>query len=509
MLKRTLSLHTRLALGYCAFFALVLIMLGIGVYLAVQNALLGQMRHELQTSSELIQQDFDASNDELQNYFNDPAFLLRTHPRVEGLESPALYVQAATAAGVVVVTSPGLQGKLLPLDQSVRAAAMAGQAQTVEAQLGGSHVLMLVRPLLADQNIVGVLQVAQPLREIDQTLRLLMFSLAATGAMALLASLRGGAWLAARALRPVAEVAQTARQIVRAEDLAQRVRAASSDDEIGELISTVNEMLERLETLFTSQRRFVADVSHELRTPLTAMRGNLEILRRGAARDAQALDESLAAMEREVNRLVRLASDLLLLAQAEVGATLHREPVALDELVLEVVRELAPLAKGVALAPDVAEQVAVVGDRDRIKQALLNMVVNALQHTPPGGRVRVALAREGRRACLSVSDTGSGIADDDLSRVFERFYRADKARSRVSGGAGLGLAIVKWVAEAHGGAAEAHSVLGQGSTFVLWLPTAPAANDGREWYSRLPDQACEDAPASSALIPADHANARK
>src|SRR5262249_45035774 len=217
------------------------------------------------------------------------------------------------------------------------------------------------------------------------------------------------------------------------------------------------------------------DVSHELRTPLTAMRGNLEILRRRADREPRELDESLAAMEREVNRLVRLASDLLLLAQAETGAALRHEPVALDELVLEVVRELAPLANGVALGPDVAEQVEALGDRDRIKQALLNMVVNALQHTPPGGRVRVGLAREGARARLSVSDTGAGIAEEDLVRVFDRFYRADKARSRAIGGAGLGLAIVKWIAEAHDGAIEARSSPGQGSQFILWLPLEQVA----------------------------------
>ena len=234
-------------------------------------------------------------------------------------------------------------------------------------------------------------------------------------------------------------------------------------------------MLERLETLFNSQRRFVADVSHELRTPLTAMRGNLEILRRGAARDPQQLDESLAAMEREVNRLVRLASDLLLLAQAETGAILRHEPVALDELVLEVVRELAPLAHGITLAPDVAEQVEALGDRDRIKQALLNMVVNALQHTPAGGKVCVALERVGQRARLSVSDTGAGIIEGDLTRVFDRFYRADKARSRVTGGAGLGLAIVKWVADAHSGTVEARSTPGQGSLFILWLPIEQVA----------------------------------
>jgi signal transduction histidine kinase len=228
----------------------------------------------------------------------------------------------------------------------------------------------------------------------------------------------------------------------------------------------VNEMLERLETLFTAQRRFVADVSHELRTPLTAMLGNLEMIRRGAASDPQAF----AAMERELNRLRRLVNDLLLLAQAESGVRLRHEPVALDELLLEVVRDLAPLAHGVALLPDVAEQVEAPGDRDRLKQALMNMVVNALQHTPAGGKVRVALDRRNGCARLSVSDTGIGIDDEDLPHVFERFFRADKARTRASGGAGLGLAIVKWVAEAHGGSVEVQTVPSEGSTFTLWLP---------------------------------------
>jgi two-component system, OmpR family, sensor kinase len=261
---------------------------------------------------------------------------------------------------------------------------------------------------------------------------------------------------------------------VRAEDLGQRVPAGPTDDELSQLSATINEMLERLQELFSSQRRFVADVSHELRTPLTAMRGNLELLRRGAARDPAALDESLAAMEREANRLVRLVGDLLLLAQAEAGLDIRHEPVALDELVLEVVRELHPLADGVALAPEIAEQVEALGDRDRLKQALLNVVVNALQHTPAGGYVRVALDRVDGHAELRVSDTGEGIVDEDLPRVFDRFYRADKARSRSTGGAGLGLAIVKWIAEAHGGSVKATSAPGHGSTFVLELPLAAA-----------------------------------
>jgi two-component system, OmpR family, sensor kinase len=473
MLKHPLALRTRLALGYTAFFILVLSLLGVGVFLTVRDTLQRELERQLQTSADLIQQDFDASNNALSAYF-DPIFPLRAlSQQVEGLDSPTLYVQAVTPDGRLALPSPSLRRQPLPLNLSMRDKALAGDSQIMEAQLGDGRVLMLVRPLTADGLIVGILQVAVPLREVTSTLRLLMISLAAAGAIILVASVRGGAWLAERALSPVSEIARTARQIVRAEDLAQRVPAAPADDELGQLTATVNEMLERLEALFNAQRRFVADVSHELRTPLTAMRGNLEILRRGAARDPAALDESLAAMEREVNRLVRLAGDLLLLAQAEAGLSLRHEPVALDELVLEVVRELRPMADGVALAPEIAEQIEAPGDRDRLKQALLNMVVNALQHTPSGGSVRVALDRVDGHARLSVCDTGEGIASEDLQRVFDRFYRADPARSRGTGGAGLGLAIVKWVAEAHGGSVEATSMPGQGSTFALELPLAP------------------------------------
>jgi heavy metal sensor kinase len=471
MLKQ-MPLRTRLALGYTAFFGLVLALLGVGVVLSVRSALLDEMKRELQTSGELIAHDFDASNAGLTQYFHTPESLLRTRPlRIEGLESPALYVQIASTTGVIVTTSANLQQQSLPFDDDQRVIS-SGVPEIEEVDLGGSSVLMLVRPLIADEQVVGVLQVAQPLREINRTLRLLSISVAGLSIIALLAALRGGAWLAQRALLPVAQVAQTAQQIVRAEDLGQRVPAAAGSDELGQLTATVNEMLERLETLFTAQRRFVADVSHELRTPLTAMLGNLELIRRGAASDLQAF----AAMERELNRLRRLVSDLLLLAQAESGVQLRHEPVALDELVLEVVRDLAPLAQGVALLPDVTEQVEAPGDRDRIKQALMNMVVNALQHTPVGGKVRVALARCDGCARVSISDTGIGIDAEDLPHVFERFFRADKARTRTSGGAGLGLAIVKWVAEAHGGRVEVHSVPDQGSTFTLWLPLASEAS---------------------------------
>ena len=426
------SLRTRLALGYTAFFGAVLVLLGIGVVLTVRSELRAEMVRELQSSTDLIQRDFNTAGIKLDDYFNNPSFLERTRPlSVEGLETPSLYVQAANMAGRVVVTSASLKQQQLPLDPALRSAVFAGREQAVETMLGDAPVLMLASPLRDDITVVGVLLVAQPLREINRTIQLLSISLVLISLIALLAALRGGAWLAERALVPVGQVAATARQIVRAEDLGQRVPAAQGSDELVQLTATVNEMLERLDVLFSSQRRFVADVSHELRTPLTAMRGNLELLRRTSQHAPAEIGPSLAAMEREVNRLVRMSSDLLLLAQAESGVQLRSEPVSLDELVLEVVRDLAPLAQGLTLRPAIAEQVEVMGDRDRLKQALLNMAANALQHTPPGGNVTLAVARVGDHAELEVHDTGVGIDSEALPYVFERFSApTGRARGR-------------------------------------------------------------------------------
>jgi signal transduction histidine kinase len=175
-------------------------------------------------------------------------------------------------------------------------------------------------------------------------------------------------------------------------------------------------------------------------------------------------------MRREVARLIRMANDLLLLAQSEAGVQLRDEPIELDTLLLEVHRELRPLAGEVQLRLGHEDQIIVHGDRDRIKQALLNLGINALQHTPAGGTVTLGLARQDEYAALTVADSGHGIGANDLPYIFDRFYRADRSRSRHQGGAGLGLAIVKWVAEAHSGRVEVTSASGTGSQFSLLLP---------------------------------------
>jgi signal transduction histidine kinase len=468
-----MSLRTRLTLSYVGFFAVALIVLDIGLYLIVRQALLGGIDGELTTSATIIQQDFTNSNEALRTFFGNRTKLAVS---LSDFAETNLYAQVLQPDGTPIQTSPNLE-EPLDTDEDLFHQALEQQQSYASADAAGLRLRTYYTPLLFRNRVVGVLQVARSMKETDRALKLLFYALLGGGAIALLAVARGGAWLTRAAFKPIDEVTRTAQSIVSAEDLSRRVPVPPAQDELQRLTITINDLLARLEGLFSAQRRFVAVVSNELRTPLAAMQGNLEVLDRGAARDPELLAESLTDMRREVARLIRMANDLLLLAQSEAGIQLRHEPVELDTLLLEVHRELRPLVAGIQLRLGDEDQIVVCGDRDRIKQALLNLGINALQHTPVGGTVRLSLARRGEFAALDVTDTGSGIAAEDLPHIFDRFYRADPSRSRNRGGAGLGLAIVKWVAEAHDGRVEVTSDPGAGSRFTLLLPLASVPDE--------------------------------
>jgi len=268
------------------------------------------------------------------------------------------------------------------------------------------------------------------------------------------------------ALQPVDTIAQTARQITAADDLSRRIPYDGPPDELGQLTQTFNETLARLERLFNVQRRFVADVSHEMRTPLTTIRGNVDLMRRFGYDE-----EAIAAIDGEARRMSRLVEDLLLLAKADAGRLpLERQLVELDSIVVEVFNQARVLSDTVTVALGPVEPARVIGDSDRIKQLLLNLISNGLKYTPEGGTVTLGLQRDGEWVDVNVTDTGVGIPAEDLPHIFDRFYRVDKARSRAQGGTGLGLSIAKWLAEAHGGQITVTSEPGSGSTFTIRLP---------------------------------------
>jgi heavy metal sensor kinase len=323
-------------------------------------------------------------------------------------------------------------------------------------------------PVRHEGHLVGVVVVASSLKEILATMRVLLGLLVAGGlGMVLLAGLGGGV-LVRRGLRPLEEMASVAESIT-ARRLDQRLALRAPPREVGRLAATFNAMLERLHAAFAAQRRFVADASHELRTPLATIRGRSEVLLLSPTLDPETRD-GLVLIRDEAGRMARLVANLLLLARGDEAQVIARRPVELDVLLLEVARQARALAQGVSVSIGHEDQALVLGDADLLKQLLLNLVDNALTYTPPGGHVDLALYVADGSARLAVQDTGPGIAPAELTRIFERFYRLDRARSRRSGGAGLGLAIARWIAEAHGGRIEVQSTVGQGSTFTVVLP---------------------------------------
>lgn len=334
----------------------------------------------------------------------------------------------------------------------------------------GWHVRVLSVPLVKDGHRVAVLQLATKLDVVEAARKNLTDVLSIIWIVAVLFS-GLAVWLTiGQTLKPLSAITETVEQINRADDLSRRIPYnGPDDDEIGSMVGSFNQTLERLEALFTSQQRLLADVSHELRTPLTVIKGNVDLMRRMKSLDA----ESLTSIDQEAGRLTRLVGGLLLLAQAESGKlTLVMKKVELDLLLTEVFQEMSILAANkVHVHLNEIDQVYVNGDRDRLKQVFINLTANAIQYTPQGGDVYVSLEQIKDQARVIVRDTGPGIPSEDLPHIFERFYRAEKSRTRgKSTGFGLGLSIVNWIVERHGGRIEVSSQEGKGTTFAVWLP---------------------------------------
>jgi len=452
-----MSLRLRLTLLYSTLTGGILLVFGAAVYILVSLFLLNQVDDMLAgTVHDIISVTQVNSIGEI-NAITFPPLDMTANA----------YVQIWQPDGSLKSSSPSIGFLSEPLDP---AGLSSRRPMYRENVIQGVHLRVLSVPLRLGQRNAGVIQVASNLTVVDAVRRdLLSILLFSTIVAILLAGL--GSWLVlGRTLAPLETVSETALAINRADDLSRRIPySGPEDDEIGGLIGSFNQTLERLETLFTSQQRFLADVSHELRTPLTVIKGNVDLMRRMKKLD----EESLASIDQEAGRLTRLVGGLLLLAQAESGKLpLAMRPVELDTLLLEVFQEMRVLAGGkVRLKVADIDQMQVNGDRDRLKQVLLNLVGNAIQYTPPGGDVFLSLARIGEQARLIVRDTGPGIPSEDLPYIFERFYRAEKSRTRSkAGGFGLGLSIAQWIVENHGGTIKVESKEGKGTTFAIWLP---------------------------------------
>ena len=406
-----------------------------------------------------------------------------------GNAAPGIWLQLRDASGRPLMemsgnswnsspTSPALPEQLPALDEVDHYLNRYARFTTGAAQPGRSSF----RVLATATNSGGTVIAAASQQETERTLNRLVMVELISGALILLVSALSGLWLMRLGLRPLVRMEAAAENIAE-ENLAERLPGASAKGELGRFARVLNTMLTRLETAFTERkeseerlrrseerlRRFAADASHELRTPIASVRAYTELYRRrgGHGDDAGYV---IAQIEQESTRLSRLVDDLLLLARLDDGRPLAAEPVDLGALAAAAVEAARVIDPDRTIDFTVVGSVEVMGDRDRLRQVIDNLLTNVLTHTPARTPALVSVSSDDGSAVIEVADRGPGLSDDERDRVFERFYRADPSRARVSGGAGLGLPILAAIVVAHGGRAVVEPRDGGGTVFRVVLP---------------------------------------
>ena len=457
-----MSLRGRLLGGVLALVALGLVVSSVATYSALQSFLLRRTDQQLEAAAAPVVRS-----------------MFQRDPRFPGLQASDTVIPDGTygefrdGQGRVVNTlevrfrNPGTPPPDLPeqLDTSRR------REFTVRATVGSLRYRVLTQP-----TDIGTLVVALPLTEVKATLTRLVWVEVVVSAAVL--ALVGGlaAWVVRVGLRPLDAIGSTAGAIA-AGDLSRRVEPATERTEVGRLGLALNAMLGQIEGAFAQRaasearlRQFVSDASHELRTPLTSIRGYAELFRRGAAERPEDLAVAMRRIEEEAERMGVLVDDLLLLARLDQGRPLERAPVDLSALAVDAVADARAASPDHPVELDAPAPVTVVGDEGRLRQVLANLLGNARVHTPPGTRVAVRVGTDDGMAVVEVADDGPGLDGVDAARLFERFYRADSARWRATGGSGLGLSIVDAIVRAHAGTVRAGERPGGGARFRVKLP---------------------------------------
>jgi len=455
------SIRFRLTLWYVLLLAIILAGFSAGVYLTLRQRLNENLDDSLQSRASVLVAALD---------YQDGLPTLETEGAVADPDAGAHFTRIYDSTGSVTFDdSPGADRP--PIHQESVEAALQGRTLVRRVKVGDQSMRVRTLPVLRGGNVVGALEVGLSEDDVLDTLRTLLLIIAVAYPVTLGAASFGGVFLAGRALTPIDKITRAARRIS-AEELSQRLDLRLADDEIGRLARTFDEMIARLDEAFRRQRQFTADASHELRTPLTSIKGQVEVAL-SRERSAQTYREVLSAVNEDVDRLIRLVGSLLTLARADAGQIpIARDRLDLGELVAGVVEQAGPMAeeRGVHIEAAPAPPVTLEADEDLLLQLLLNLVDNAIKYTERGGVVTLSWARRDHAVELWIRDSGTGISPEQLPRIFDRFYRADTARSLAEGGTGLGLSICRWIAEAHGGSISAESTPGSGSTFIVRLP---------------------------------------
>lgn len=492
-----MTIRLRLTLWYTALLGATLIFFSVVVYSALSNSLWTQVQWNMERQGQEVAAFLSDQMEKDLDRMNDPQQLQLPMAK---LFIGSVGVQVVRMDGMVAMRSSNLGSMTVPKPPTLMDEIRQGHSLSYRTESDdGTPLLIYSLPLVVNEmHIVAMVQVVQPVNGVESTLTEVARNLLLGTILSLVIAAVVGALLARRALAPLQEITDTAQRISSTKDLGQRIllahdNPAQDKSEVGRLAATFNSMLDQIQQLFNAQRRLTADVSHELRSPLTTIQGNVELLQRmsgqmypvssyGAGREeiGAVLQETLGEVESEANRMSQMISDLLLLAQADSGLQLNLERLEMDTLLLDTYRQTRRMAERRAGPGELTvrlgseDQAVVWGDRERLRQLFLNLTGNAIKYSPTGGVITLGLAVVDGWVRMDVSDTGVGISPEDQAHIFQRFFRADKARSRDQGGAGLGLSIASWIAEAHGGRITVTSQVDAGSTFSVWLPVFTA-----------------------------------
>ncbi len=330
---------------------------------------------------------------------------------------------------------------------------------------------LLTYPVIIDGYVVSIIQVGTLLNSLFDSLKKLIFVMLILLPIGIIISILTGYFLAERALTPIKLITKRAKRIS-AENLDEKISGEFPNDEIGELAKTFDQMMQRLKDSFDELRQFSADVSHELRTPLTILKGEIELALKGN-RDAEYYQKTLKSALEEVDRLKRLVEDLLFLSKAEAGKITYRlGKVDILEVILSVINVLSSLIKQkkIKLKIDGEPEIFVKGDENLLKQLMYNLIHNAIKYNRENGEILIKVFKENSYVRIIIQDTGYGIPKEHLDKIFNRFYRIDKSRTRSEGGLGLGLNIVKKIVDLHSGKINVESEVNIGTKFDIILP---------------------------------------
>ncbi len=477
------SLRFKLTLWYVLILGILLISFSSFLYLTLSRSLYRDVDNKLRSLAELIASESTSPLSKF-GFGNIDQALEATM----NLKPIGKFIQVLDESGRIGRKSENLKSVQLPISlNALRNGSKGLVTFETNHSLGNTPLRIITYPVKENNQVTKMIQVASSLEDVEDALNTLLIILIVTVPSILMIASLGGQFLANKALKPVDHVTQTARMIT-SQNLNQRIQTLKVKDEISRLIDTFNEMISRLDQSFRQIKQFTTDASHELKTPLTILKGEVEVALR-KKRPPHEYEQILESNLEEIDRMSQIVEDLLLLSKADIGEIrLNREDIHLTRFISGLTEQMKILAQPKNIRIEISNhqnEIHVFGDTLRMRELFINLIENGIKYTEAGGSILITLTKEtdgslspltpkekkaATFAKITVSDTGIGIAKEDQEKIFNRFFRVDKARSREQGGSGLGLSICKWIVEAHQGEITVESEPGKGSSFIVRLP---------------------------------------